>query len=205
MIAALYVLPKGPYFGLSDVDPWDETRDARLYAGPWPVVAHPPCARWGRYYWGGPGWKGPRKVLGDDGGCFAAALNAVRQWGGVLEHPADSRAWAAHGLIGPSKSGGWFAAGDLRGWTCAVDQGHYGHRARKWTWLYAARVRSLPSLKWGRSAAKGRIDISARTTEQRRAIVQRGEVEQLSRRMRAATPAEFRDLLIQIARSVPIG
>ena len=46
MIAALYVETNGVYYGLPDVDPWDEQRDARLYAGPWPVVAHPPCAKW---------------------------------------------------------------------------------------------------------------------------------------------------------------
>jgi hypothetical protein len=43
VIAALYVETGGCYFGLPDVDPWDQARDARLYAGPWPVVAHPPC------------------------------------------------------------------------------------------------------------------------------------------------------------------
>jgi hypothetical protein len=48
MIAALYVERGGVYYGLPDVDPWDEERDARLYAGPWPVVAHPVCARWSR-------------------------------------------------------------------------------------------------------------------------------------------------------------
>ena len=41
MIAALYVLPDGPYANLPDVDPWDKARDARLYAGPHPVVAPP--------------------------------------------------------------------------------------------------------------------------------------------------------------------
>ena len=39
MVAALYVAKGGAYYGLPDVDPWDEARDARLYAGPWPVVA----------------------------------------------------------------------------------------------------------------------------------------------------------------------
>ena len=33
MIAALYVATGGCYFGLDGVDPWDEARDARLYAG----------------------------------------------------------------------------------------------------------------------------------------------------------------------------
>ena len=45
-VAALYVETGGVYYGLNDVDPWDEERDARLYAGPWPVVAHPPCKAW---------------------------------------------------------------------------------------------------------------------------------------------------------------
>jgi hypothetical protein len=78
----------GVYFGLPDVDPWDEARDARLYAGPWPVVAHPPCSRWCQYAGLVQARYGYRK--GDDGGTFEAALGAVRTWGGVLEHPAFS-------------------------------------------------------------------------------------------------------------------
>jgi hypothetical protein len=79
MIAALFVEKNGPYAGLEGVDVWDESRDARLYAGPFPVVAHPPCQRWGQLAnlvearYGYP--------VGDDGGCFAAALASVRKWG----------------------------------------------------------------------------------------------------------------------------
>ena len=69
MIAALFVANPGCYIGLPDVDPWDKERDARTYAGPWPVVAHPPCVRWGRYWFGGPSAR-VRRQLGDDGGCF---------------------------------------------------------------------------------------------------------------------------------------
>lgn len=103
-LAALYVQAGGCYFGLPGVDPWDKQRDARLYAGPYPVVAHPPCERWGRYWSGGPS-ASVRRRKGDDGGCFAAALAAVRRWSGVLEHPEASHAWSAFGLNAPPRGG----------------------------------------------------------------------------------------------------
>ena len=84
-IAALFVKRGGSYWSLPDVDPWDEERDARLYRGPHPVVCHPPCQRWGKFWAGQPLWiarTGERKIKGDDGGCFAAALASVRRWGG---------------------------------------------------------------------------------------------------------------------------
>lgn len=203
MVAALYVATGGAYFGLPDVDPWDVTRDARLYAGPHPVVAHPPCERWGRYWHGGPSAR-VRRVKGDDGGCFAAALEAVRRWGGVLEHPEASAAWATFGLLAPLRGGGWSVADDRGGWTCCVEQGHYGHRARKATWLYAAHV-ELPALRWGRSRASVRLDEGYHSAEERRRA--RGErtssdiIERLGHRERLATPTPFRDLLLSIARS----
>ena len=146
-IAALYVDPRGIYAGVDGIDLWDEARDARLYAGPYPVIAHPPCARWCRLAGLVEARWGHRR--GDDGGCFAAALAAVRRWGGVLEHPAYSGAWAAHDLARPVRTGGWTVADFEGGWTCHVEQGRYGHRAKKATWLYAHGVEDLPSLRWG--------------------------------------------------------
>ena len=132
-VAALYVDPNGVYANLPNVEVWDEERDARLYAGPWSVVAHPPCASWSA-------WAGMREVVygrprGEDGGCFAAALDAVRRFGGVLEHPAYSKAWDAFGLPIPSVEGAWSQTlyGD---WTCSFDQAAYGLRFNKHTWLY---------------------------------------------------------------------
>ncbi|EGP42994.1 hypothetical protein [Achromobacter insuavis] len=148
-VAALFVETDGAYFGVPGVDPWDEPRDARKYAGYRPVVAHPPCQRWGRY-WHGPPNKPHQFRLGEDGGCFGAALTAVRNYGGVLEHPADSHAWGWFGLKKPPRAGRWVRADEFGGWTCYVEQGHYGHMARKGTWLYAVGT-ALPELKWGRS------------------------------------------------------
>ncbi len=198
-VAALYVQRGGVYWGLDGVDAWDEPRDARLYAGPWPVVAHPPCARWGRYWSGGPSAPG-RFNLGDDGGCFASALAAVRRWGGVFEHPEGSHAWRWAELNLPPFDGGWVVADWQGGWTCCVEQGHYGHRARKKTWLYANGV-ELPSLRWGPSSASARLDEGWHSTAERRRAIKTGICQRLSARQRAATPEPFRDLLLSIART----
>lgn len=198
-IAALYVDPRGCYAGLEGVEPWDGKRDARLYLGPYPVVAHPPCERWGRYWSGGPSAK-VRRVLGDDGGCFRSALAHVRLCGGVLEHPEASHAWAAFGLWRPPRGGGWVKADPSGGWTCCVEQGHYGHPARKATWLYAVRC-ELPELVWGKADGKARLDVGYHSAAERAAG---GKVApgRLTRAQCIATPPEFRDVLIAMARSV---
>ena len=205
MIAALFVDSRGPYANLPEVDPWDATRDALLYAGPHPVVAHPPCERWGRYATGGPSAK-VRRVVGDDGGCFKAALAAVRRWGGALEHPADSKAWAAFGLAKPPPAGGWVKADDFGGFTCRVDQGQYGHRARKATWLYVFGVLELPELRWARVVGRPRLDAGFHSAEERAAARARGAVrveDRLTPRECKLTPAEFRDeVLLPLARMV---
>lgn len=194
MIAALFVKRGGAYYGLDGVDPWDEQRDARLYPGPHPVVAHPPCSRWCRLAGLVEARWGHKK--GDDGGCFASALESVRRWGGVLEHPAYSAAWPAHGLARPHRAGGWQRL-SCGGWTCQVEQGRYGHPAKKATWLYAYGV-ELPELRWGfdRDNASGALVSWCGNR------VKSGEVRPRVGKDRAsATPTEFRDTLIAMARS----
>lgn len=202
MIAALYVEKGGVYYGLDEVDPWDEARDARLYAGPWPVAAHPPCARWGRYWGGAPG-KPHQYRLGDDGGCFSSALAAVRRWGGVLEHPKDSHAWLHFGLAKPPRDGGWIKADGHGGMTCCVEQGYYGHLANKATWLYAVAP-GLPELRWGRGAQRIHpIALARHGYAKARRIGMMAMVGGKDKtRVRNATPIEFRDVLLSIAASV---
>lgn len=205
MIAALYVETNGAYFGLPNVDPWDEVRDARLYAGPEPVIAHPPCQRWGKMWFGQPltvKLTGKRKKKGDDGGCFKAALEAVRKYGGILEHPEKSHAWAHFGLNKPPREGGWIVADEFGGWTCCVEQGRYGHYARKPTWLYAVGC-ELPELRWGKSEPRYDEDVVKRMGLKRAKrlgeVAARGGGTDSTPRIH--TPAEFRELLISIART----
>lgn len=190
MIAALYVQTNGCYFGLPDVDPWDEPRDARKYAGPWPVVAHPPCDRWCQMAPVNQARYGHK--IGADGGCFAAALGSVRKWGGVLEHPALSLAWPAFDLPRPTH-GGW-ARTFCGGWVAHVDQRNYGHRATKGTWLYAFGAEP-PTLIW----KKGPKPDAWISSDRPRAELAAMGIAQLSKREAKATPPAFRDLLISIA------
>lgn len=193
-VAALFVQARGAYAGLPGVDPWPIERDARAYAGPHPVVAHPPCARWGKFAAGSFRAAG-RFRPGDDEGCFAAALGAVERWGGVLEHPAKTRAYAAFGIDRPADAG-WTRT--RAGWTCRVWQGHYGHLAPKETWLYAVSREKPGDLVWGRCPARALV----RSTDSATARAAReGVMTVLSRAQREATPAPFRDALLSIARA----
>lgn len=200
-VAVLYAEKDGAYFGIPGVDPWDEDRDARLYAGPWPGVAHPPCQRWGKYATGAP-CKPNQYEVGDDKGCFKAALIAVRRWGGVLEHPAHSKAWDKFELVKPPKAGGWVPADAVGGWTCHVEQGHYGHLSRKETWLYAHGT-DLPELRWGPSPQRIHpVAFERYGYEKARRIGVMAMIGGKDKtRLRNATPPPFRDLLLSIART----
>lgn len=203
MIAALFVEKGGCYFGVDDVDPWDISRDAMRYDGQHPVVAHPPCQRWGRF-WHGSTARPHQFFLGDDGGCFSFALLALKKWGGVLEHPADSHAWDAFGILKPKRYAGWQEAGTGL-WTCYVEQGHYGHESRKPTWLLACGIQrsELPELNWTKGEQRlPQWMIERYGYEKARRI---GVVAMVGGKnktqIRNATPIPFRDVLIGIAKT----
>lgn len=202
MIAALFVETDGCYFGLPDVDPWDETRDALLYDLSHPVVCHPECTEWGRFATSHPILGANYRPGGQDGGHFAFSLASARRCGGVIEHPADSGAWAAHGLAKPKRGAGWQRADMLGGWGCYVEQGHYGHFSRKGTFLYAFGVH-LPELIWTPAAQR----LPAYAVERygyekaRRIGVMAAVGGKNKTRIRRATPPAFRDILLSMART----
>lgn len=191
-VAALYVQPDGCYAAMPDVDPWPEARDARTYNGPLPVVAHPPCQRWGRLGAANYArWGGEHNRPGNDGGCFAAALASVRKWGGVLEHPAKSHAWATFFLT-PPQSGGWLRCGAGE-YVCEVWQSAYGHKAAKATWLFYCGP-SPADARWGRIPGTHQVGFQD----------QRGKAANkptLTKREANATPPEFARWLVELAAS----
>lgn len=189
MLAALFVEKNGCYFGLPSIDPWDLERDARNYGGPHPVIAHPPCERWGKLakvnY---SRWGGEHNRPGNDGGCFAAALSSVLKYGGVLEHPKHSKAFGEFNLGKPS--GRWEKT--RLGWICEVWQSAYGHRANKATWLFYSGINAPFDLNWSRPKGTHQVGFQDRRGKARNKPT-------LSRKESRATPIKFRDTLIELA------
>jgi hypothetical protein len=124
-VSVLYVDPRGPYPKLV-ADWWDEQRDARLYAGPNPVVAHPPCGPWGSL---------SRRSLETTRDLAPMAVAQVRKFGGVLEHPRGSKLFRH--LLMPFPGELPDACG---GRSYDLEQVSWGHPCRKPTWIYVVRV-----------------------------------------------------------------
>lgn len=202
MIAALFVDPEGPYANREGIDVWGEDRDARLYSGPHKVIAHPPCQRWGRYWSGGPSAK-VRRELGDDGGCFASAFESAMTWGGVIEHPAYSHAYKRFGLPRPEPKVFTWAKHTYMDKTCFVthvEQGNYGHAARKATWLIYFGTQKPEDLLWGKAEGKQRLDEGFRSSAARRAARASGIKPRklLTPKQNIHTPLHFLELLVRI-------
>jgi hypothetical protein len=123
-VAVLFARSDSNYKAMPGCDVFDIDRDARTFAGGAPVVAHPPCRAWGRMRQ----FAQPRA---DEKDLARFAVATIRRDGGVLEHPAESTLWADQMLPRPGR-----APDSFGGWTMAVDQFHFGHRAEKATWLY---------------------------------------------------------------------
>jgi hypothetical protein len=183
-VAALYVDPRGPYFGRPDVDPWDEARDARLYNGPWPVVAHPPCGPWTAY----------AHLCKQDPNLARQAVSQVRMYGGVLEHPAKSRLWDEAYLNLPKP--GWLpdAWGGL---TFEVDQLDWGHACRKRTWVYVVAP-DLRGVIRHRGPKTGAEPTHVMGRDRRR--TEQSSLPEASKEMRRRTPPAFADWLIALAK-----
>ena len=122
-VAVLFARADSVYKTLPGCDVYDMERDARIYDGPHPVVAHPPCRAWAtlRFH------ANPRP---DERNLARLAVALVREFGGVLEHPFRTTLWAAQKLpnVGERDQYG--------GFTLVIDQHWWGHRAQKRTRLY---------------------------------------------------------------------
>lgn len=181
-VAALYVdLRRGPYGSVPGVIGYGEKEDATQYAGPHPVVAHPPCGHWGNY----------SARAHDDGHTGPIAVDQVRTWGGVLEHPRRSKLWRAKNMPKPGEPPDAWG-----GYTLEVSQHWWGHPAEKRTWLYIVGVPldQIPPLPPQTPPPPTRVEGRA----------SRGVVERMAKTKRHLTPPAFAEWLVELARRARI-
>ncbi|HOW49039.1 MAG TPA: hypothetical protein PLB26_15455 [Rubrivivax sp.] len=182
-VAALFVRADSVYKIMPGVDAWDEARDARSWPGGCPVVAHPPCRLWAklRQFASSPDPAAERQLAID-------AVGRAREFGGVIEHPAESTLWAACGLPTPGRAPDRFG-----GWTAEIRQCDWGHKAEKLTWLYIVGCHpdDLPALP-SRGEPTGVIKPQRGVPRDGRKIVTKAEREH--------TPPALAEWLVELAR-----
>jgi len=122
---------------------------------------------------------------------FAVDPNGGRyQIGFQLPHfDAFTRAWRAHGLPAPLGIG-WLHIGGAE-YVCEVWQSAYGHPARKRTWLFYKGPKP-PQLRWDREPGKYQVGWFDRIKPT------------LGKAAAMATPPEFRDELLTLARHAKV-
>ena len=179
-VSALYVDPRGIYPSLV-ADCWDAERNAKLYDGPNPVVAHPPCGPWSSLRF---------MCTKQDPECGPRAIAQVREWGGVLEHPKGSTLFRHCGVPHPGE-----LADRWGGFTVFVNQVAWGHPCAKPTWLYCVGL------------SRYEVERGIRTGGVPTHIVTRGprcaDLPVAHSRMKSASPRLFAEWLVSLAATVP--
>jgi hypothetical protein len=177
-VAVLFVRRDSAYKKMPGCICFDQDTDARMFDGKIPVVAHPPCRSWGILAHFAKPYPGERELA-------LWAVEQVRKWGGVLEHPSGSRLWREAKLpagLHPDKWGGY---------TIEIDQYHFGHVAHKPTKLYIVgrplhKLPPMPKTRTGRATRSiaGNVTGTKRCTD----------------RQREYTPKPLREWLTELAR-----
>jgi len=179
-VTVLFTCKVSHYDKLPCVETYDSERDARTWTGGTPIVAHPPCAQWGRLHH-------LATVNPEEKALGPFAVNLVRANGGVLEHPAGSKLWPATGLPAPGERDQW------GGFTLDVDQVVWGHPAQKRTWFYVCgcRPEEVPPIPAPGAVPTHRVTSSAQTFHR---------LPELSKHLRELTPPRLAAWLVAVAR-----
>jgi hypothetical protein len=185
VVAVLFARADSHYKMLPGTDVWDIDRDARNWPGGAPVVAHPPCRAWGRL-------RHMANSRPDEKNLARLAVALVREFGGVLEHPAASTLWPAQRLPEPGQRDAW------GGWTLPIVQQWWGHRAEKATRLYivGCQPNDVPTLPLVLGSAVAVCGTSGRRLDGTRNT----DRPEITKAEREHTPPELAVWLVELAR-----
>lgn len=181
-VAVLFARSDSNYKNLPECDVWDAERDARRWGGGCSVVAHPPCRAWGRL----------RQFANPKPGEKELALMAVewvRKYGGVLEHPKGSTLWNAANLPEPG------GRDEFGGFTLPIDQHWFGHKAKKETFLYVVGIDPKQIPEFPLSFSDPQYVVNTRIRKG-----QPGWKPEISKAEREHTPLELAKWLVRLAK-----
>ena len=181
-VAVLFARADSIYKSMDECDVYDIERDARTWGGGLPVVAHPPCRSWGAFAM----FAKPRH---DERALAPWAIDQVRKYGGVLEHPYASKLWPELGLPEPGQ------VDEFGGWTLPIHQHWFGHRAEKKTRLYICgckhyEIPDFPMILGEASHVIGDVGRASNGTKR----------PEVSKAEREHTPPELAQWLVDLAR-----
>lgn len=160
------------------LDVWDIERNALLWTGGNAGIFHPPCRAWGKLAHLAKPRQGERELA-------FWAVDQVRTYGGVLEHPASSKLWKEKPLPPVGKRDAW------GGFTIKVSQFLWGHKAEKSTFLYicGCEPENVPAIP----------DRVGNPTHMVSGDVRKSGKPGLSQANRERTPPKFAEWLVSLA------
>ncbi len=187
-IAVLFARSDSNYKSIPGLDVYDIERDARTWQGGTIGIYHPPCRAWGKFSM----FAKPRD---DEKELAIWAVDRVRKYGGVIEHPKGSALWGHCGLPLPGQG-----TDEFGGWTLGVHQHWFGHRAQKATLLYIVgcspdNIPEIPLILDYPTHVIGDVGRASDGTKR----------PEISKAEREHTPPAFAAFLIEIARRCNAG
>lgn len=184
-VPVLFARKNSIYNQIPCCDVWDISRDAMTWPGGRPLIAHPPCAQWGRL-------RGLAKNSQVEKNYAIHAVDLIRKYGGVLEHPAGSILWKDENISLP-RIGHYDAFG---GYTIAMPQYWFGHKAMKHTWFYilGCKPEDLPEIPLKISNPQYVVSSVKRK--------ERKDKKELSRCGRESTPLSLAQWLVEVIKRI---
>ena len=155
MVSVLFTRERSIYKQLG-ADCWDIKRNALMVPKNRVYIAHPPCRAWGDFYAVAKPREGERELA-------IWAVDMIREYGGVLEHPVTSRLWKEKNLPQPGRTD------EFGGFTICIDQHWFGHRAIKKTFLYivGCKMKDLPEIPYNLDAIQTTVERMCRAERER--------------------------------------
>jgi hypothetical protein len=180
-IAVLFVTKDSVYKSIPECDCYDIDRNARTFAGNQVLIAHPPCRLFGKM-------SHSSKFNQSEYSLAFFAVDQVRRFGGIVEHPEGSKLWPALCLPRPATGLDFW-----RGQTIQVDQYNFGHLARKRTWLYIVGLSFTPTSPIRTGKPKYALGVHLRDKH---------KYLDLPARYREGTPIDFALWLVALANQI---